>query len=34
MGFYNLRAKEFITKQGREWFGQVTMTNGLIKDVK
>ena len=23
-----------ITKQGREWFGQVTMANGLIKDVK
>ena len=23
-----------ITRQGREWFGQVTMANGLIKDVK
>lgn len=23
-----------ITKLGREWFGQVTMENGLIKSVK
>ena len=23
-----------ITRKGREWFGQITMENGLIKSVK
>lgn len=33
-GILTVCNRPHITRNGREWFGQVTMENGLIKGVK
>lgn len=33
-GTLTVANRPHITRNGREWFGQITMENGLIKSVK